>query len=650
MERSTYPLGMAGLGLLLAVTEVAAASLAPGQGVRLLQQEFNTATGMRRDTRTGFVEVDLPRLRQSTGLAAGYLNMATPQGWLVRNVPLPAEDSYPYAKLKVSFDTGSTSWLSSIAASLSYSEASLDTYAHGDAHTYELATLTVSLGGAGTDVIVGAPAPPTFTDVLLGDPADNDTVIQFDHPNIEAADNACMPTAVANSLQFLENTQSLPVPHDHKPGLTPDRSAGDTSLVGQLEKAMGRQVTDRRHGEGTWGLQGKLKYLAGNGLAHRVQVRHWGAGGPGASNGNPDSGTGEVSVTVGGTTLTSKGSGGKPSFDELLEAMRDGQNCEAVYAWPGGRHAVDLVGVGKHRGQPWLVHASDQDQDSDSDGAGPTGLVFETLKDTDGDGLLNLSGSDRYLETVICEKALPPPATVTVVAVDDPRGHTCCVPPPPPQLSVDRQGNRLRLIPVNSGSQGAVSWLPLAGTVAADGRFDLVSRATVAGRPDVDSRFVGTYDGRVYEGELTIGTEGELLGVPLKYRLRITEAGPQAAQPAMRVNGYRRSVALRAADAVKVSLSLKAAALAGQAGDWWLVVMAPDGQWYHFDLASQAWQPGLAPTYSGALFDIGYFGLPTLAGLPTGTYSFFFGFDTAANGVLDIGSAVYENTVVTVQP
>ncbi len=36
--------------------------------------------------------------------------------------------------------------------------------------------------------------------------------------------------------------------------------------------------------------------------------------------------------------------------------------------------------------------------------------------------------------------------------------------------------------------------------------------------------------------------------------------------------------------------------------------------------ASQAWKPGLAPTYSGALFDIGYFGLPTLAGLPTGTY------------------------------
>lgn len=75
-----------------------------------------------------------------------------------------------------------------------------------------------------------------------------------------------------------------------------------------------------------------------------------------------------------------------------------------------------------------------------------------------------------------------------------------------------------------------------------------------------------------------------------------------------------------------------------------------DGQWFHYDLARQSWQPGLAPTYSGPLFDIAYFGLPTLDGLPAGSYAFFFGFDGAANGVLDTASAVYERTVLTVRP
>ena len=75
-----------------------------------------------------------------------------------------------------------------------------------------------------------------------------------------------------------------------------------------------------------------------------------------------------------------------------------------------------------------------------------------------------------------------------------------------------------------------------------------------------------------------------------------------------------------------------------------------DGQWYHFDLARQLWLPGLQPSYSGPLFDIAYFGLPTLDGLPPGTYGFYFGFDGDANGQLDTGSAVYEATVVTIDP
>jgi hypothetical protein len=151
---------------------------------------------------------------------------------------------------------------------------------------------------------------------------------------------------------------------------------------------------------------------------------------------------------------------------------------------------------------------------------------------------------------------------------------------------------------------------------------------------------------------LTIGARGELpQGLPISYRLQVTEgANALATAAAVRVNGFRRDVAIAASDAIKVSVSLRAAALAGQAGDWWLVARTADGQFYHFDLPTMSWQPGLLATHTGALGDLPYFGLPTLAGLPAGRYDFYFGVDTVPNGALDFGSLVYEQTVLTVRP
>ena len=243
---------------------------------------------------------------------------------------------------------------------------------------------------------------------------------------------------------------------------------------------------------------------------------------------------------------------------------------------------------------------------------------------------------------MICEKYVPPPATVTVIETTDPAGHSCCVNPPPATLVVQTSGSSLTM-------SGSASWLPLTGTLGTSGMFDLNSSSTVAGFNNVKSRFTGTYANGGYDGTLTIGTQGELFGVPISHRLRVAAAAAPV-RPAIRVNGFRHEVAAQVGEMLKVSVSMQAGQSAGQAGDWWLVVATADGQWYNFDLLTMSWKPGVVALYSGPLFSFPYFGLPTLDGLPVGTHSFFFAYDGVPNGVLDGGSLVYEHTSLTVRP
>lgn len=626
----------------LAGAPAAAIVVGPAQGVRLFQQHQVTAAGTFAHTDTGAVEVDAVRLRDAIGLAAGYLNVATASGWVVRNLPIQAEDVLPYAKVSSRFALGVATGtpVTSLAAAIDFAAEPATAFS-GALLAQEVSVVTEALSGGG-EAGGAPPPPPDLTAISFGTPqAGHDVAVQLDHPNIQAAWNQCVPMSVANSLQYLSNTAGLALPHAHKPGLRPDVSAGDDSLVGQIEQQMGRVVTSRASGQYTGfldGLKGKLKYLARNGLAERVQVTHWG-----------DVAAGNVTASAGGASMTSTGKGATVDFDAVMAAMREGQNCELDFTWPAGGglaaggHAVDLVAVGKTHGQHWIMHSSDVDQSSDSEGGGPAGSRFEYLGAPDASGRVFMSGTTQRVRLVICEKVLPPPVTVTVVELIDPAGHSCCVTPPPATMTVTRNGAALTL-------SGAASWLPLAGTVAADGRFDLQGSATVAGFPNVATRFTGTVANGVYDGTIAVGTNGALpTARPISWKVKLAEAVPPT-RPAMRVNGYRQDVAIKARDAVKVSISMQAAALAGQPVDWWLVAGTADGQWLHFDLATMSWQPGLAATYTGPLVDIRYWGLPTLGGLPAGSYTFYFGIDTAPNGALDLGSAIYERTVLTVQP
>lgn len=631
-----HPILRAWTGLAFGLTAAlaAAAPVAPGDVLRFRQQDHRTDSGVVAASAIGRVEIDVLRLRQRSGLPSGYLNVATAQGWVVRNVPVPPVEAYPYSKLSTRFALGVSAGtrLGTLQASVDYSAAPLPGYS-GTGQTHAVTPLVVAQGG-GEGATVDPPEAPDLSAISFGNlQGGDDVVVQFDHPNIEAAMNQCVPMSVANSLQFLKDTAGLPVPHAHKPGLRESVAPGDDSLVGKIETQMNRSVTNRSTGSYTafvGGLQGKLKYLAGNGLASRVQVTHWG-----------DLAPNDVSASLGGTTMKSTGKGATVDFDAVMEAMRDGQNCEMDYTWDGGGHAVDLVAIGKTRGQHWVMHSSDVEQSSDSEGAGPAGSQFEYLGKPDASGRVFMSGTGQRVRLVICEKALPPPATVTVVERIDPAGHACCTEPPPQQLTVLRRAGSLSFT-------GSTGWLPLTGTVDASGSFTASSTTTVAGFPNVRSTFTGTYAEGVYDGTLTIGARGELpQSRPISYRLRVAEADAEPA-PAMRANGYRRGVTVGSGDAVRLSVGMRAGRLAGTTVDWWLVAAVGD-QLFHYDLAA-GWRPGLAPTLTGALVDLPDFAVPTFDGLPAGTYTLYFGVDRRPNGVFDADLAHVEQTTLTVRP
>lgn len=612
------------------------------QGVRIQQVDFRLRTIAVPSSSTGLVEIDTIRLRSSTGLASGYLNVSTARGWVVRNVPVAADMSYPYGKLASRFNLGvpNGTRVQTLEAAIDFSPTLLNTFngpRSPQAVTPRRVTPTGGSGGGGAGA-ERAPDPPEFEDIVFGGgpgPGDEFSV-QLDHPNAEAAALQCVPMSVANSLQFLANTTDLKLPHEHKPGLSPDVSPGDNSLVGQLEKLMERPVTDRGTGSNTdygLGLAGKLKYLAQAGLSARVEVTHWTAGGADRDR----SATAANGVTAKSTYK------GKPDLPALLQAAKDGQNCEIDLAYTDreGGHAIELVGMGRTRGNWWIKHASDLEQGSDEEGAGPDGVLFDYLRQ-DAAGNVSLGTNGERIFMIVCERVLPPPSTVLILDLTDPRGHSCCVDGPPSAITVIRNG-------ANVTMTGNASWLPLTGTIGVDGRFEVASTATVAGRTNVRSRFTGTFAQGRFDGSLSVGTQGELFGVPISWRLQVVDP-VVGTVPAMRVNGFRRDVAIRARDAVQPSVSMRAGALAGQAVDWWLVVATADGQLYSFDLASRSWRPGLKATLTAPLADLQPFALPSFNGLPAGQYSFYFGIDTSPNGLLDISSATYERTVLTVRP
>ena len=121
--------------------------------------------------------------------------------------------------------------------------------------------------------------------------------------------------------------------------------------------------------------------------------------------------------------------------------------------------------------------------------------------------------------------------------------------------------------------------------------------------------------------------------------------------PDIKANNSDGPLPLNTSEPLSITVSLAAGGSSGIDADWWIVADTPFG--WHYYLYPDGWYYAsdfslLLPAYQGALFDVGTVEILSTAGLPPGTYVFFFGVDTVMNGQIDFDHLYYDGVAVTV--
>ncbi|HSH00529.1 MAG TPA: hypothetical protein VLB27_10785, partial [candidate division Zixibacteria bacterium] len=387
----------------------------PLDGIALQQVDFLFAGYTQLNSRWGRVVVEDPAaLAAATGLDSGFLQVYSPEGWVVQNLFVNTLDDEPH--VSAYFELSPTDGID--IPVLLASEVFLPNPV-AIASVEPLSPVWVGDWGynaeghwsADNDIVL-ATGPPLAPESITYGPL----VIPFERhttpnkSNVQAARNQCVPMSVANSLQYLEDRYGLPVPDPHVAG-----REGDTSLVGQIGSHMQRASTSRSSGEGVWTqprtvpskrgmVAGKFSYLKAKGLDKKIVHRHQGT--------MPPSGlTPAGDFTRDGITSKDESVGGKVTFDWVCEQIKNGEDVEVIFGYYNGAtrnggHAVRVFECGKVWGVPYLGYVHDARQ-TDVDPGDTLGLecVRAFMVDIDGDGQQNLGAERREIDFAFSESA-----------------------------------------------------------------------------------------------------------------------------------------------------------------------------------------------------------------------------------------------------
>lgn len=121
--------------------------------------------------------------------------------------------------------------------------------------------------------------------------------------------------------------------------------------------------------------------------------------------------------------------------------------------------------------------------------------------------------------------------------------------------------------------------------------------------------------------------------------------------PDIKANNSNVPITITTNDPLSITVELNPGSYGGDAADWWVAAHTPFG-WYYYDIVggSWSWIPGLFVTYQGSLFNLTPIEMLNISGLPTGSYTFYFGVDTVMNGSLDFGQFSHDSVNVNVTP
>jgi len=245
----------------------------------------------------------------------------------------------------------------------------------------------------------------------------------------------------------------------------------------------------------------------------------------------------------------------------------------------------------------------------------------------------------------------PQIATVTVDGSSDPAGHSCCVIAPPSELEVFLFGGSLVVREPNGANN--VPWIDLAAmALNANSEFYGESIGTVAGFSDIKTTVSGTIEQDAIYTTFTIGADGGLpTGQPLTYNLSLFP-GLNAEWFQTQYLSFHTQVGISISilseenlcpvqwpsnDGLEMFVTMEVEDGAEGDADWWLVMLTEDGDFFHFDLETGQFEPGLEATFQGPVMNTPQpiSVLPVIYP-PTNNTVIVFGVDKNPNGNLDL--------------
>lgn len=362
-------------------------------GISFSQVDFTFANAYVSNSDWGHIEVNISEFTDFMGFDEGYINVFSDAGWVVQNFLIDyvpgMHEIVKYFDLGVEPGTD----IVNLSAYMEFTSDPIVVFDDGPRVIYPVETISFNAEGMDSNVITIPSAPPTLVFDPLGDTW-HFTKQQGPNENVQCAHMQCFPMAIANSFQYLNNRYGFPLKHPHNKGLK-----GDGTLVGKLDSACNRGVTNRSVGNGVsipQMLEGKFKYLNDSGLKNELVHKHQGTGFFGATPGD---------FTRHGITSKDESVSGKVTFEWICEELKKCEDVELVYRKDGGGgHAVRVFGCGKKNGVPFLRYKHDRNQ-TNRDPHDNTGLEEPEVdvKDIDGDGYLNFGSANREIVFAMSE-------------------------------------------------------------------------------------------------------------------------------------------------------------------------------------------------------------------------------------------------------
>ncbi len=143
------------------------------------------------------------------------------------------------------------------------------------------------------------------------------------------------------------------------------------------------------------------------------------------------------------------------------------------------------------------------------------------------------------------------------------------------------------------------------------------------------------------------------MNMAMKYKLLLgllvsvcsTPNWADTAIPDIKANQSDEPITINATDNLSVTIALNSNDQ-NENADWWLVADTPTGLFSYQDAIG--WQVGIVPMKQTMLSMVSQQEILNIIGLPTGTYTIYFGFDSNMNAELDLNQAIYDEVNIKV--